>query len=111
MTRPKVGDTVFLSTPDNPRADGQNAIVAAVADWGCHLTNRVRSGAFRALWGEMLHGDRPRPVREPPPVSSGADKGGAGYSGDTCPQCQGTRMVRSGTCSTCQDCGGTSGCS
>lgn len=35
----------------------------------------------------------------------------AGYTGDTCATCNGMRLVRSGTCSTCMDCGSTTGCS
>jgi ribonucleoside-diphosphate reductase alpha chain len=33
------------------------------------------------------------------------------YTGDMCTSCNGFRMVKSGTCSTCQDCSATSGCS
>jgi ribonucleoside-diphosphate reductase alpha chain len=34
----------------------------------------------------------------------------AGYTGSLCGQCGSTRVVRSGSCVTCQDCGSTSGC-
>lgn len=34
-----------------------------------------------------------------------------GFTGDSCDRCGGTRMLRSGTCLTCQDCGATTGCS
>ncbi len=34
-----------------------------------------------------------------------------GYTGDCCQICGGFRMVRSGTCATCADCGTSSGCS
>jgi ribonucleoside-diphosphate reductase alpha chain len=33
------------------------------------------------------------------------------YTGEMCTSCNGFRMVKSGTCSTCQDCSATSGCS
>lgn len=33
-----------------------------------------------------------------------------GYTGDTCAVCQSTRMLRTGHCSTCQDCGSTTDC-
>lgn len=33
-----------------------------------------------------------------------------GYSGGVCDGCGGSRMRRSGTCETCDDCGKTSGC-
>lgn len=35
----------------------------------------------------------------------------AGYTGEACCNCGSMRMVKSGTCSTCQECGTTSGCS
>ena len=35
----------------------------------------------------------------------------AGYSGDICPECQSTMMVRNGTCLKCLSCGATTGCS
>lgn len=34
-----------------------------------------------------------------------------GYTGETCPACGSIRMRRSGTCSVCEDCGATTGCS
>lgn len=34
-----------------------------------------------------------------------------GYTGETCPSCGSIRMRRSGTCSVCEDCGATTGCS
>ena len=36
---------------------------------------------------------------------------GLGYTGETCPACGSIRMRRSGTCSVCEDCGTTTGCS
>lgn len=36
--------------------------------------------------------------------------GGAGYTGSICDMCGGTRMRRSGTCETCDDCGHAGGC-
>lgn len=35
----------------------------------------------------------------------------AGYTGDTCSVCQSTRLRRNGSCSVCEDCGNTTGCS
>ena len=101
--RPGLTERVVLVTPDNPRADGQPATVVAVAPWGCHLATTFGSGGFRALWSEVRAADRPAARPKAP--------GEAGYSGEACPHCQGQRMVRSGTCATCQDCGTTSGCS
>ncbi len=34
-----------------------------------------------------------------------------GYTGDICPECQSTTMVRNGTCLKCNTCGSTTGCS
>ena len=34
-----------------------------------------------------------------------------GYTGEFCDQCFGVRMIKTGTCSTCQECGVTTGCS
>lgn len=110
--RPAVGEKVLLSTPDNPLADGQAGTVAAVAAWGAHLTTGFGSGAFRAAWAEMVPADRPPAVRNAParPAPSATSKA-AGYSGEICVKCQGQRLVRSGTCNTCMDCGETTGCS
>ncbi len=35
----------------------------------------------------------------------------AGYTGDSCPECQSLTMVRNGTCLKCTTCGATTGCS
>lgn len=35
----------------------------------------------------------------------------AGFTGEVCDRCSSSRMVRTGKCSTCQDCFATSGCS
>ena len=34
-----------------------------------------------------------------------------GYEGDSCGECGNFTMVRNGTCTKCDTCGGTSGCS
>jgi hypothetical protein len=34
----------------------------------------------------------------------------AGYTGDICSHCQGSRMIRAGACMRCEDCGQTTGC-
>lgn len=34
-----------------------------------------------------------------------------GYTGNTCSECQGMRMVLNGRCEKCEDCGATTGCS
>ncbi len=109
--RPAVGQAVLISTPDNPRADGQPATVAAVAEWGAHLTTAFGSGAFRAAWAELIPADRPPAVRNAPARPTPTPAKAAGYSGEICSKCQGQRLVRAGTCQTCLDCGETTGCS
>lgn len=42
--------------------------------------------------------------RVPPPSAMG-------FTGDECDHCHGSRVVQTGHCKTCQDCGTTSGCS
>lgn len=32
------------------------------------------------------------------------------YTGDICPSCKSPNMIKTGSCSTCQNCGDTSGC-
>jgi hypothetical protein len=34
-----------------------------------------------------------------------------GYTGDTCTECGGCRLVRNGYCQKCEDCGASTGCS
>ena len=43
------------------------------------------------------------PTPEPTPIEQG-------FTGDMCDSCGGVRMVRTGTCATCMDCGTTGGC-
>lgn len=50
-------------------------------------------------------GDAPSPA----PLRKAAQE--QGYTGDQCDQCQSMRMKRTGHCSTCEDCGTTTGCS
>jgi hypothetical protein len=96
----KPGDPVRLHCPENPRLDGALAEIVALTEWGAHVaTSAAGSGRFRALASEM------RPVLQP--VASN----GQTYTGDVCPTCSGSRMVRAGACATCLDCGSSSGCS
>ena len=56
----------------------------------------------------------PKPPRETEPTRSATralEARAAGFTGELCASCGGANMVRSGTCSTCVDCGSTSGCS
>lgn len=92
----RTGDKVVLYTPDNPRLDGADAIVAKLTSWGAHVTTEAAAtGKFRALISEMS----PMPHT---PTSS--------YSEDPCCNCGGMRMRRAGACRVCEDCGTSEGC-
>jgi hypothetical protein len=89
----RVGVTVVLRVPENPRLNGTNATVQATTEWGAHLSApAAATGKFRALWSEIE-------FIEQSPI------------GDPCPTCGGLNLVRCGACLTCQDCGTSSGCS
>ncbi len=48
----------------------------------------------------------------PTPLATGREEMiGSGFTGNFCPDCGSARMVRSGTCETCQECGANTGCS
>jgi hypothetical protein len=47
----------------------------------------------------------PRLIAPATPPGSGSQ-----FTGDTCVDCLGIRMIRTGVCSTCLDCGGSGGC-
>lgn len=47
---------------------------------------------------------------DPPAVIPITSARASGYTGDVCQHCQGSRMVRSGACLRCEDCGQTTGC-
>ena len=100
---------VLLITPDNPRLDGASGFVSAITDWGAHvLTDAAATGRFRAAWQEMVPwGETNGSVSATVAVSVSL----SAYTGDVCPTCGGSRMVRRGTCSCCEDCGTTTGCS
>lgn len=96
----KVGDSVVLFTPDNPRLHNKEARVESLQEWGANvMTIAAGTGRYRALYSEMIYDNR---IAAPPD---------SGYTGDVCPTCQGSRMRRCGTCAICEDCGSTSGCS
>ena len=96
----KPGDHVRLVTPDNPRLHGAAAVVVELRPWGALVrTAAAATGQFRALFGEMA------------PAEQNGNGWQPEYTGDECDLCGSSRMIRSGVCSTCQDCGTTSGCS
>jgi hypothetical protein len=116
-------DKVRIWTPDNPTLHGREATVKKVTEWGAHLSfyrdpytnpnppHELRfpegKGSYRATFDEMI------PMEDQPilvPNQSQLDTVHE-YTGEVCTCCQGSRMVRTGKCSTCLDCGETGGCS
>lgn len=111
---PEPGSRVTLHAPREPH-DGLSVIVTTITpDWFAWVAPgvmhpRARMGwewRGRSLWSEVAEAE------------VGARTRGAvlvaklnGMTGDVCPSCGGANMVRSGSCATCLDCGGTSGCS
>jgi len=55
---------------------------------------------------------RVAPAPAPPAELNGQWSSALGYTGEVCPNpnCRSVRMVSTGACSTCQDCGTTGGC-
>ena len=51
----------------------------------------------------------PEPAEKPAPTSTAAYRE-AGFTGNVCYQCGGSRMLPDGTCELCQDCGATASC-
>jgi hypothetical protein len=94
-----VGLRVRLQTPDNPRLHGASAVVHLLTAYGAHVvTSAAATGRFRALWCEM------EPER---PAVPGLNGNGAGRC---CDVCGSLRLLQTGSCWTCQDCGTSGGC-
>jgi hypothetical protein len=104
--RPKAGDAVQLVNTDIPRLEGRRGEVVEVTEWGAHVQcAAAATGRFRAHHSEMAPYDPPPHPKPKPSVRE------AGYTGDYCDTCGGSRMKRNGACLLCDDCGSTSGCS
>lgn len=108
-----VGDRVRLRTPDNPILDGLAATVAELTAWGARVvverdrTERYPTGlgTYRALTEELT------PYAEVNgPARARVQARDQGYTGDVCHCCGSIKMVRTGACSACQDCGTSGGC-
>ena len=68
-----------------------------------------RRGALAALGGVVsLGGGNAAPSLATGSPGSGSP--GSGFTGDACDMCGNFRLVRTGTCTTCLDCGSTGGC-
>lgn len=63
--------------------------------------------------GVVAGTDEAQKVGEPTAVAATllGDHRAAGYTGDTCATCFGSRMRWAGHCQVCEDCGSSSGCS
>lgn len=124
----RIGDVVRLNVPDNPTFHGLYAEVAELAEWGCHVRVPAmvhRSApewrSYRAGWSELAFvGRLPRLAPAavavaPAPSANGVHKPteakAQGYTGDSCGQCGGMKLVRNGACLLCTECGSSSGCS
>ncbi len=101
-----LGQSVTLSVPENLRLDRASAKIIELTKWGAHVAcSAAATGRFRALFAEMEPNELSHEVlnRTTAMVESG-------YTGDVCSVCGSLRMRRTGTCSTCDDCGDNSGC-
>lgn len=87
----RVGDRVRISSPDNGRLHGTEAVVAQVTEWGAHLAAPAAgTGQYRAAWEEMeLLTD---------------------YTGECCGACGSMNLRWAGKCKVCDNCGETGGC-
>ena len=102
-----IDSVVRLKVPENGRLHNALGEVASVEAWGCHVATRAAAtGRFRALFAEMELIAPGRPVQQR--EVSAKDMG---YTGNCCARCGSMKMVKSGSCDCCQECGETSGCS
>lgn len=60
---------------------------------------------------KIAPGAKPVPAGLRDPVELSADAKAAGYTGNMCASCFSFRLKPSGTCTVCEDCGSTTGCS
>lgn len=61
------------------------------------------------LWPDEFRRSKGKPAAAPSLTVTAAKE--SGYTGDPCTTCGSMRMVRSGACAKCDECGNTSGCS
>lgn len=74
-----------------------------------HVEKRiVRAGADTPKTTESSHSVDAKVSKKTADYANARAKG---YSGATCAECQGMRMVTNGRCEKCEDCGATTGCS
>lgn len=110
----KPGDIIRLET-EHELSNGQFARVVKVEPWGVHCEtgwhrpndkDGTAGRMYRAAWNEFLPADT-TDLTAPHMLSS---RKPPSPTGGFCPNCQGPNMVRTGACTTCQDCGYNEGC-
>ena len=107
------GDEGFVNWPDNTRLHATPARIVGVFPTGGgehYYTAEVPaagSGVVR-LWPDEFRRPKAKPAA---PKLDARQAKEAGYTGDVCQTCGSARMVRSGACAKCEECGATSGCS
>ncbi len=94
-------------------ADGAATVVPDTV-----FTERQRAALTHIIQTRGVDALPPTPAPAAPPVPSPADKvvqastaRAQGYTGDSCTQCHGFKVKRNGSCTVCEDCGATTGCS
>ncbi len=87
---------------------GCEGVVTKIEPWGVHLdlvvpvcrgSGELHKPKYRALWEEIVF----------PNTNGQSSAKSLGYTGSVCGKCGSTRMVRTGTCERCEECGETSG--
>lgn len=105
------GTAVTLYTPDNPRLHGASAVIVEPTEWGAIVeTEASGSGQYRASHDEMVIVETNGHKSE---SSLPGQRGVArqqGYTGDACDVCGSFRVLRSGPCLKCEECGTSGGC-
>jgi hypothetical protein len=117
VSRIRVGSRVLLVVPENSKLDRTVGVVLEITDWGAYISSvSSATGRFRALFSEMALFDESNGVLPPVVSISGVSKSTStngkdnGYTGNSCNICGSVKMIRSGVCEVCQDCGSSSGC-
>lgn len=70
------------------------------------IAQEICAAMISNMWKAMATPTTPATLAPPAPTPQSKSQG---FSGSMCGTCGGSRMVRSGTCEVCVDCGSTSG--
>lgn len=89
---------------------GSVAAANAIFTWIGNVWGPTQQRAAVVAWEA---GDMFGLPREPAPAPKFTREmaQASGFTGDECPRCHSLQMKRTGTCSTCQQCGETTSCS